>query len=125
EKLKLYRELDSIKDEQRLVEFERRLVDRFGALPHPAQELLNVVRLRREAIRLGMERVKIKNGLMLVSFVGEQNTPYFKSKVFMTLLERVTANPDRFLLRPKGSRLAMTIRKIENIEAGYKLLREL
>ena len=37
EKLKLYRELDSIKDESKLTEFESRLVDRFGPLPHPAQ----------------------------------------------------------------------------------------
>ncbi len=122
EKLKLYRELDSIKDEQKLIEFEARLVDRFGALPRPAQELLNVVRLRREAIRLGMERVKVKNGLMIVSFVGEQNSAYFKSQTFMTLLKKVTENPDRFVLRPKGSKLAMTIRRVDDIEAGYKLL---
>ncbi len=122
EKLKLYRELDSIKEESALVEFEQRLVDRFGALPRAAQELLNVVRLRREAIRLGMERVKVKNGLMIVTFVGEQNSPYYKSEVFMNLLKRVTAESDRFVLRPKGERLSMTIRRVKDIEEGYKVL---
>lgn len=125
EKLKLYRELDSIKDEVGLVEFEQRLVDRFGRLPRAAEELLNVVRLRREAIRLGMERVKVKNGLMIVSFVGEQNSPYYKSDTFMTLLQRVTADPARYVLRPKGEKLAMTIRKIDDIESGYKILMQL
>ena len=37
-----------------------KLIDRFGPLPRPAAELLNVVRLRWEAVRLGMERVKVK-----------------------------------------------------------------
>ena len=71
ERLKLYRELDSTKDEEALQAFESRLADRFGPLPRAAKELLNVVRLRWEAIRLGMERVKVKNGLMIVQFVGE------------------------------------------------------
>ena len=48
-----------------------------------AKELLNVVRLRWEAIRLGMERVKVKNGLMIVHFVGEENSPFYKSEAFM------------------------------------------
>ena len=63
--------------------FESRLADRFGPLPREAQELLNVVRLRWEAIRLGIERVKVKNGLMILHFVGEQNSPYYKSDTFM------------------------------------------
>ena len=48
EKLRLYRELDSIRREEDLLSFESRLIDRFGALPEAAQELLNVVRLRWE-----------------------------------------------------------------------------
>ena len=88
ERLKLYRELDSTKDEEALQAFESRLADRFGPLPRAAKELLNVVRLRWEAIRLGMERVKVKNGLMIVHFVGEENSPFYKSEAFMTLLQR-------------------------------------
>ncbi len=122
EKLKLYRELDSIKEEEALQSFATRLIDRFGALPRPAEELLNVVRLRREAVRLGLERVKVKNGLMIVQFVGEQNSPYYKSDIFMTLLQRVTADPSRFVIRQKNNRLAMTVRKVVDIEAAYKLL---
>ena len=125
EKLRLYRELDSTKDEAALVAFEARLTDRFGPLPRAAKELLNVVRLRWEAIRLGMERVKVKNGLLIVHFVGEQNSPYYKSDVFMELLRRVTQQPDRFVLRQHNNRLAMTVRRIKDVEEAYKTLREL
>ena len=125
ERLKLYRELDSTKDEAALQAFEARLVDRFGPLPRAAQELLNVVRLRWEAIRLGMERVKVKNGLMIVHFVGEENSPYYKSEVFMELLRRVTQRPDRFVLKQHNNRLAMTVRQIKGVEDAWKVLREL
>ena len=105
--------------------FAARLADRFGPLPRPAQELLDVVRLRWEAIRLGMERVKVKNGLMIVHFVGEEDSPYYKSDTFMELLKRVTQHPERFVLKQHNNRLAMTVRNIKDVEAAYKTLREL
>lgn len=125
ERLKLYRELDSTKDEEALQAFESRLADRFGPLPRAAKELLNVVRLRWEAIRLGMERVKVKNGLMIVHFVGEENSPYYKSETFMALLQRVTKHPDRFVLKQHNNRLAMTVRNVKDVEDAYKTLQQL
>ena len=125
ERLKLYRELDSLKDEEALQAFEGRLADRFGALPRAAQELLNVVRLRWEAIRLGMERVKVKNGLMIVHFVGEQNSPYYQSEIFRTLLQKVVQHPERFVLKQHNNRLAMTVRNTKDIEDAWKTLRAL
>ena len=125
ERLKLYRELDSTKDEEALQAFESRLADRFGPLPRAAKELLNVVRLRWEAIRLGMERVKVKNGLMIVHFVGEENSPFYKSEAFMTLLQRVTQWPDRFVLKQHNNRLAMTVRNVKDVEDAYKTLQQL
>ena len=125
ERLKLYRELDSTKDEEALQAFESRLADRFGPLPRAAKELLNVVRLRWEAIRLGMERVKVKNGLMIVHFVGEENSPFYKSEAFMTLLQWVTQRPDRFVLKQHNNRLAMTVRNVKDVEDAYKTLQQL
>ena len=125
ERLKLYRELDSTKNEEALLAFGERLVDRFGPLPRETEELLNVVRLRWEAIRLGMERVKVKNGLMIVHFVGEQDSPYYKSDTFMDLLRKVTQNPGRFVLKQHNNRLAMTVRNVKDIEDAYKTLQQL
>ncbi len=125
EKLRLYRELDSIHKEEGLIAFESRLVDRFGALPEAAQELLNVVRLRWEAVRLGMERVKVKNGLMIVHFVGEQNSPFYKSDTFMDMLRKITTQPDRFVIKQHNNRLAMTVRRVKNVAEAVATLRSL
>ena len=125
ERLKLYRELDSIKDEEALQAFAVRLEDRFGRLPRAAEELMNVVRLRREAVRLGMERVKVKNGLMIVHFVGEQSSPYYQSDTFRTLLQKIMQHPDRFVLKQHNNRLGMTVRNVKDVEAGWRILCEL
>ena len=83
------------------------------------------MRLRWEAIRLGMERVKVKNGLMIVQFVGEENSPFYKSDVFMKLLRRVTQQPARFVLKQHNNRLAMTVRNVKDVEEAWKTLQQL
>ncbi len=125
EKLRLYRELDNISSERALEEFAARLEDRFGRMPQAASELLNVVRLRWEAVRLGMERVKIKNGLMIIHFVGDNSSPLFKSETFMDMLRAVTASPERFVLKQHNNRLAMTVRGINDVRSAYDLLKAL
>lgn len=125
ERLRLYRELDSVSDEKRLQEFESRLVDRFGSLPDAAKQLLDVVRLRWVAAELGMERVKVKNGLMIVNFVGDDHSPFFSSEQFMTLLKRVTSQPDRFVLKQRDTKLAMTVRRVESVAEAVRVLKDL
>lgn len=60
EKLRLYRELDSITDEERLARFESQLTDRFGDIPTATHELFDIVRLRWICIRLGFEKAIVK-----------------------------------------------------------------
>ena len=43
ERISLYRELDSLPNEDALLEYQKRLIDRFGQLPEEAEQLLNVV----------------------------------------------------------------------------------
>ena len=125
ERLRLYRELDSIVDQEQLQQFESRLVDRFGRLPEETRQLLDVVRLRWVAAELGIERVKVKNGLMIVSFVGDDHSPFYKTEQFMTLLRRVTSQSERFVLKQRDTKLAMTVRGVDSVAAGVRVLTKL
>ena len=60
ERITLYRELDNLRSEDQLLDFRKRLIDRFGVLPEPAEELLSVVRLRWICCRLGIEKILLK-----------------------------------------------------------------
>ncbi|MBO5901871.1 MAG: transcription-repair coupling factor [Alistipes sp.] len=125
EKLRLYREIDGMRDDAQFEELKLRLKDRFGGLHQPVLELIDVVRLRREAVALGMEHVKVKNGLLIARFVGDNNSPFFKTDTFLNLLRKVVAQPDRFVVKQYNNRLSMTVRKIYTIAEGVDMLRSL
>ncbi len=125
ERLRLYRELDSLRDEKALAAFGERLVDRFGEMPEAARQLLDVVRLRWEAMRLGMEKVKVKNELMIVQFVGDDSSPFYKSDAFMTLLKKVTKEPERYVLKQRERKLGMTVRRVADVSEALRVLKSL
>ena len=125
EKLRLYREIDAMRTDEQFEGFVARLKDRFGELPQPVYELIEVIKLRREAVNLGMEHVKVKNGLMIVRFVGDNNSPFFKTNTFLNMLRRVVAEPERFVVKQYNNRLSMTVRKIYSLAEGVAMLRSL
>jgi len=125
EKIKLYRELDSLTDTQEFSRFSARLIDRFGPIPQPAQTLIDVVRLRREAIRLGFERVKVKNGLMLLYFLSDKDSAYFKGRVFSHILEHISAHSEQFVLKQNNNKLFITVRNIKDVAAGVGALQKI
>jgi transcription-repair coupling factor (superfamily II helicase) len=84
---------------------------------------MNAVRLRWEAMRLGMERVKVKNGLMIVRFVGDDKSPYYRSEVFMELLRKITAQSDRFVLKQRDGKLQMTVRRVDSVASAVEILK--
>ena len=86
ERMNLYRELDQIQRQEDLQLFEKGLIDRFGPLPGPSQDLLQVVNLRQLANRLGFEKIVLKNEKMIGYFVSNQDSPLYKSKVFTRIL---------------------------------------
>ena len=125
EKLRLYREIDAMKSDDEFAALRLRLTDRFGPVPEEVNTLIDVVRLRREAVNLGMEHAKVKNGLLIVRFVGDNNSPFFKTDTFLDLLRKVVGNPERFVVKQYNNRLSMTVRKIYSVAEAVDMLRTL
>ncbi len=125
EKIRLYRELDDITDETTLQKFAANLVDRFGELPPSVLELFHVVRLRWICMSLGFERAKIKNGLMILQFIANQEAAYYKSGRFMSILRYVTTHQKNFVFRQNNNKLSLTVRNIKNTEEAVRVLNEL
>ena len=122
ERMLLYRELDSIETEESLALFEASLVDRFGAIPSQAKELLEIVRLRWEAIRLGMERIVVKNKKMICYFVEQES--YFQSPVFGKILEYIKQNPVKCRIKEKNNKLSMRFEPVDTVINAKLLLTE-
>ena len=123
ERMLLYRELDSIETEEMLVLFESSLVDRFGALPLQAKELLEVVCLRWESINLGMDRIVLKNKKMICYFVDQES--YFQSPEFGKILEYIKKNPSKCRIKEKNNKLSLRFEPVNTIITAKSLLQEI
>ena len=122
EKIRLYKELDTITTEEGLVKFADDLKDRFGELPPQLEQLMYVVRLRREAILMGFERIVMKNSVMLVYFVSNQQSPYYSTPVFANILNYINSQPKNMQVTEQNKKLLLKIRGIDTIEKGYNVV---
>ena len=125
EKIRLYKELDTLLREDDLKKFEENLIDRFGELPYQLRQLMFVVRLRREAIKLGFERIVLKNNKMLVYFVHDSRSPYYASPVFEGILSVVSSGFNAFVLKEQNNKLMMTANEVGNVEMAYNIVLQL
>lgn len=128
ERITLYRELDSLHSEEQMDEFRKRLIDRFGALPESAEELLSVVRLRWLCCRLGIEKILLKGERMTLYLVQHKDA-YWQSEQFGHIVEYAVARPSRCLLHeekdkkgiPTGRRM-VNIANVKTIAGAINLL---
>ncbi len=122
EKIRLYKELDNIKEEDQLVRFFESLQDRFGPIPEPLRQLGYVVRLRRLAVRLGFERIVLKNGIMIAYFIHNQQSAYYKTPLFAGILDFISKRPGYFRVKEQGDKLFVKVKEVTSVEAAYNFL---
>ena len=128
ERITLYRELDNLGDEDALLAYQKRLIDRFGRLPEEAEQLLNVVRLRWLCCKMGIEKVVLKQE-RLTLFFTTKNNKYWQSEIFSKVVEFVLTRPQRCRLvedkdrqgKPTGKRYA-TIQQVKTISGALTVL---
>lgn len=125
ERMLLYRELDNITDDAGLDSYRARLVDRFGAVPHEGEELMQVVPLRRIGKRLGCEKIILRQGQMRMQFVSNPMSAYYKSKTFDRVLDYIGRNPRRCNLKEVAGRRMMIVNEVKTVGDAVKTLREI
>ncbi|MBD0779543.1 transcription-repair coupling factor [Maribacter sp. ANRC-HE7] len=126
ERLNLYTELNSIKEEEALQKFESELIDRFGELPTQVVDLLNSVRIKWIANGIGLEKVVMKKGRLIGYFISDQQSAFYQSAQFSQVLQFVQANARLCKMKEKetrnGLRLLLTFDKITSLEKALKAL---
>ena len=125
ERMLLYRELDSMENEESLQQYELALIDRFGELPPSSRQLLEVVRLRWLAIKWGIERIILKNQKMICYFISDQQSPYYQSPIFEKVLSFVQQNPGKCRMQEKKEKLSLSFENIKTISSAKVILEEI
>lgn len=125
EKIRLYKELDTLKDNAELKVFIESMEDRFGPMPPEAVQLTYIVRLRWLAIELGFEKIFIKNGILIAWFVSNQLSAYYSSKKFAAILNFLQQQQKRFRVKEQKEKLYITVQNVKSVEQAYNIFLEM
>ena len=125
EKIRIYKELDSLSSDKDMDKMKIRLEDRFGKLPDELQRLFDIVRMRQLGVKLGFEKIIIKNGVMIAFFISNPLSQYYRSDRFSHILENVTTNPKLFELKQNDNKLRVFVRNVDGIAKAFSILKKL
>ena len=122
ERILLYQQLDNMERPEDIERFSEQLQDRFGPIPPTTQELIKVVPLRMAAKRLGIERLLLKNDIMYLYFVDDENKAYYQSPAFGKVLGYFQKNYQRANLREIKGKHSMVVSNVRTVSEALEIL---
>jgi transcription-repair coupling factor (superfamily II helicase) len=125
EKIRIYKELDSLTSDKDMEQLKKKLEDRFGALPVELQRLFDIVKIRQLGQKLGFEKIIIKNGVLIAFFISNPLSQYYRTDRFSKILENVSLHPNLFELKQNDSKLRIFSRNIDSVAKAYDVLKKL
>jgi transcription-repair coupling factor (superfamily II helicase) len=125
ERILLYKELDGMENERDIEQFRNKLLDRFGKIPQRGEELIRIVRLRHLAKKLGVEKISLKVGKMMIFLVSQADSAYYQSEAFDKLLKFIQKNYKRTQLKEQNGRRSAAVAGIDSVEKAVQVLEEI
>lgn len=125
ERMLLYRELDSLSNDEQITAFRQRMEDRFGPLPPEGEELLRIVPLRVLGRKLGAERLTLKNRRMTLYFVQNTESAFYQSDIFGRIIQFATSSYQRCRLDETRGHRRMTVNDVPTVESALLTLRRI
>lgn len=124
ERIVLYRELDSLENEDQLKRYVTRLTDRFGAPPKEAEELINIMPLKWTAGKLGIEKITMKEQKMFLYLISNFTSSYYTSPAFGKVIDYATHHPRETKLRD-GEKRFLSVKGVASVSDALRILKEI
>jgi len=125
ERLGLYSKLDAIKDEEELGKFSTMLLDRFGPLPDSVKDLMETVRLRWTAEKLGIEKLVLKGNQMKCYLLPSSRDDFYSSVVFQKIMRFAQNHSKQSKIKEHKNRLILTLEGVSSITKAQNKLKEM
>ena len=123
ERMLLYRELDGLQTDKQIDAFRQRMEDRFGRLPEEAEGLLDVVRLRHVGRQLAAEKLTLKQGRIVLQFVGQTDSPFYRSPLFDRVIQFAMQHYRRCRIEEQKGHRRMIVSQIDSLRQALDVLR--
>ena len=115
ERIRLYRELDSVDKDIDLDDFTAKLTDRFGEVPKEVLDLMAIVRVRKLAKPLGIERLLAKQNKLIIYLVSDAQSPFYSSSIFSNILAFVQTHAKDCRISEKNGKLSLVFDNIKSV----------
>ncbi len=125
ERMLLYRELDNIETDEDLEAYRKRLEDRFGPVPPEGEELMQVVLLRRLGRSLGCEKILLKQHLLQMQLVSNEQSVYYQSDIFGGIINYVGFHPRVCDMRVVGGKNRVIVKMVTSVADAVKILKKM
>jgi transcription-repair coupling factor (superfamily II helicase) len=125
ERLSLYSRLDHCESEEELMDFHKEMIDRFGPVPPPTEDLFITIRCRKIAVALGFEKLLLRNENMKCFFIGNPESPYFQSEVFSGILDFVQTGTNKAKLKQVGKNGILIVENISSMSDIHAFLQKM
>ena len=122
ERLSIYQQMDNIKDETELAVFVNQLIDRFGPIPKPVEELVLSFKLRWLAEEMGIEKLVLKSNKMIGYFISNSQSKFYDSTTFTKVLDFMQKHPMEVKLSEKNDRLRIIYSDVKTLTNAYNHL---
>ncbi len=125
ERLNIYKELNSLKNEEELILFQNNLEDRFGTIPASVSDLISSMKLKWIAKKIGFERLLLKNGQMRAYFTTKSDSLYFESDVFGKILEYLKHHFTTCSMKEKNNKLSLVISEVNSATKAIEICKKI
>ena len=125
EKIRIYKELDSLSSDKEMEQMKKKLSDRFGEIPEELARLFEIVKIRQLGQKLGFEKIIVKNGVMIAFFIYNSMSRYYRSERFSKILENISLNPKLFELKQNDNKLRIFVKNVDSLSKAYQILNRL
>jgi transcription-repair coupling factor (superfamily II helicase) len=98
------------------------LIDRFGPVPEQSESLIQTIRLRWLAKKIGFEKLVLRNNRLTCYFISDAGSEYFQSPQFTAILAFIQENSTLCKIREERNKLFLTFRDVSGIEAALEKL---
>ncbi|GEO09422.1 transcription-repair coupling factor [Segetibacter aerophilus] len=125
ERLSLYTRLDNCETDKELEDFKTEMLDRFGPIPQPVDDLFTTVRCRRMGVDLGFEKMTLKDDTLRCYFINRPDSPYFESETFKNVLAFLQTGTNKAKLKQAGKMFLLVVDAVKNMEEMHRFLKRM
>ncbi len=125
ERFKLYKDLDSLKKVEEIDLFQEKLLDRFGRLPVQAADLIFTMRIRLQAVQLGVERIVFKKHILVLHFVSDPESAFYKTDIFGRFIAFAQEHPKKCKLKMSATKVFFSLTAVKSIHLIMDFLEEI